>query len=302
MPGPETPGGLRAWLAAAGVLLAMTGPAGAVDVASLWDFGRPEESERRFRQALESASGDDALILRTQIARTYGLRGDFARARAELDAIAPQVPAAGAEVRVRHALERGRTYASATHPAKMQTPQSREIARGHFEEAWRLAREASLDALAIDAIHMLAFVDPAPADQLKWGQEALAVVEASTQPDARRWEASVRNNVGYALHRLGRYDEALDQFEKALRLRRQAGNAEATRVAEWMVAWTLRALGRGDEAIGILLRLERECDAAGRPDPHVFEELEILYRAKGEEERARHYADRRKLAAQEPAK
>ncbi len=155
------------------------------------------------------------------------------------------------------------------------------------------ARGAQLDALAIDAIHMLAFVDTSPEDQRKWAQAALDVVEASTQPDARRWEASVRNNLGYALHQLGSYDAALRQFEKAVVLREQGKDASATRVAYWMVAWTLRSLGRADEALAIQLRLERENAAAATPDPYVFEELEALYRAKGDEALARHYAERR---------
>jgi tetratricopeptide (TPR) repeat protein len=150
-----------------------------------------------------------------------------------------------------------------------------------------------LDGLSIDAIHMLAFVDTSPADQLKWAQSALAVVESSTQPAAKRWEASIRNNLGYALHQLNRYDEALIQFNAAVALREQGTNAEATRAAHWMVAWTLRALGRSDEA----LRLERECDDAGQPDPYVFEELEILYREKGDTGRAQHYQARRTAVA-----
>ena len=36
--------------------------------------------------------------------------------------------------------------------------------------------------LAIDAVHMLAFVDTAPMDQLKWGEEALAIALSSSQP------------------------------------------------------------------------------------------------------------------------
>ena len=47
------------------------------DLSMLWDFNQPDVSEQRFRAALASAAGDDALILQTQIARTYGLRGDF---------------------------------------------------------------------------------------------------------------------------------------------------------------------------------------------------------------------------------
>lgn len=268
-------------------------PATAIDLAPLWDFGRPDVSEQRFRAALETATGDDALILQTQIARTWGLRKDFDKAREILRAIEPGLGTAGPEARVRHALELGRTYASATHPAGLRAPRTNELARAAYESALAQARAANLDALAIDAIHMLAFVDTAPADQLKRAEQALAVVQASTQPAAKRWEASIRNNLGYALHQLGRHEEALAQFESALALRERGTNAEATRAAHWMVAWTLRALGRRDEALQIQLRLEREGDAAGQPDPHVFEELEILFREAGDDERARHYRQRR---------
>jgi len=266
----------------------------AIDLVPLWDFNNPEVSEQRFRAASTTATGDDALILETQIARTYGLRKDFAQARRILDAIADRVTSAGPEARTRYALELGRTYASAAHPPESQTAEARARARGAYESALRSAKEAHLDGLAIDAIHMLAFVDTAPSDQLKWGREALAVVEASSQPEAKRWEASIRNNIGYALHQLGRFDEALTQFRQAVVLRERGSDAEATRSAHWMVAWTLRALGKTDEALAIQLRLERECDAAGAPDRHVYEELELLYRARGDEALAKRYAELRK--------
>lgn len=35
----------------------------ALDVTSLWDHSKPELSEQRFRDALATASGDDALVL-----------------------------------------------------------------------------------------------------------------------------------------------------------------------------------------------------------------------------------------------
>ena len=137
---------------------------------------------------------------------------------------------------------------------------------------------------------MLAFVDTEPADQLKWGLRALALVQASSQSSAKKWEPSLRNNVGYALYQLGRYEEALDQFKRAVVLRERGSDLQATRVAYWMVGWTLRALNRIDEALEIQLRLERERQAAGAPSPYVFEELELLYRAKGDEALATHYA------------
>ena len=269
-----------------------------IDLAPLWDFQHPEVSEQRFRSALQGAAGDDVLILQAQIARTFGLRRNFTAARDLLRSIEPGVAGAGPEARVRFELELGRTYASATHPPELLTPDAKQPARAAYGKALEVARAAHLDALAIDAMHMFAFVDPAPEDQLKWGQEALAVVEASTQPDAKRWEGSIRNNVGYALYQLGRYDEALEQFEKAVTFREGGADAQATRIAYWMVAWTLRALNRNDEALGTQLRLEREGDAAGQPDPYVFEELEILYRNAGNEARAEYYANRRKTTAQ----
>ena len=267
-----------------------------IDLASLWDFGKPDESERRFRQALEQATGDDALILQTQIARAHGLRKDFEGARAILAQIAPEIAAAGPEVKVRHELELGRTYASATHAQEQQTPETKALARRSYEAALELARGAGLDDLAIDAIHMLAFVDTAPEDQLKWAQVALAVVERSEQPAAKRWEASIRNNLGYALHQLGRFEDALAQFEQAIIIRERGTNVEATRVAHWMLAWTLRSLKRIDEALAIQRRLEAENDASGTPDAYVFEELEALYTAKGDVARAQHYAGRKQNA------
>ena len=71
----------------------------AIDVTPLWDFSKPELSEQRFRAALETAEFVDALILQTQIARTHGLRKDFAKAQAVLAAIEPQTKTVGHEAR-----------------------------------------------------------------------------------------------------------------------------------------------------------------------------------------------------------
>jgi tetratricopeptide (TPR) repeat protein len=269
----------------------------AIDLDPLWDFDRPGRSEERFRAALATATGDDAIILQTQIARSYGLRGDFAKAKEILKSLEPRLPGAGVEARARYALELGRTYASATHPPESQSSDAKEQARAAYRQAYEIARGGELDGLAVDALHMLAFVDTAPADQLRWTQQALAIAQASSQPAAKKWEASLRNNIGYALYQLGRYDEALDQFSQAVVLREKGDDAEAKRVAHWMVAWTLRALKRNDEALAIQLRLEREREAAGAPSAYVFEELELLYRGKGDRARADHYAELKKAAA-----
>lgn len=265
-----------------------------IDVNTMWEFGKPALSEERFRAALASAQGDDALILKTQIARTFGLRGDFERARTELAEVESSLIGAGAPAQVHYWLELGRTYCSATHDATSQTAEAKDRARTAYGNALALARAASLDYLAIDTLHMFAFIDRTPADELKWVDQGLAVVRASTQADAKGWEASLRNNRGYALEQLGRYDEALAEFRLALAAREKQGKPRGVRIAYWMIAMTLRKMGRLDEARDIQLRLEREWDADHEPDPYVFEELEQIYRAQGNAERADHYAARLK--------
>lgn len=268
----------------------------AIDLDTLWKFDDPAQSEKRFRAALDEASGDDALILQTQIARTYGLRRDFERARAILAEIAPRIGAASAQAQARYWLERGRTEVSAVHDEKERTPAAVEHARLAYQRAIESARAASLDALAIDAMHMMAFVDRDPADGLRWAREALAVALVSDQPAARQWEASLRNNVGYALHQLGRHEESLTEFRLALAARERKGSGADVRIARWMVALALRHLGRFEEARDIQLRLEREWDDAGEADPYVYEELEHIYRALGDQAQAEHYAAKLKAS------
>jgi tetratricopeptide (TPR) repeat protein len=162
--------------------------------------------------------------------------------------------------------------------------------------SFELAQAGILDDLAIDALHMMTFVDTAPQDQVEWNRKALAFMESSSQPAAKKWEGSLHNNMGYALHLLGRYDEALAEFNLALAAHERGGKPQNIRVAHWMVAWTLRALNRLNEALEIQLRLEKECDEAGEPDPYVYEELELLYTSLHDPEKAEYYANRRKAS------
>jgi tetratricopeptide (TPR) repeat protein len=268
----------------------------AIDLNPLWDFSKPALSEERFRAALVTATGDDALILKTQIARTHGLRRDFVRARQVLAEVQPAIAQAGAEAQARYWLELGRSWASATHEPAELTPEAKAQARDAYDRALAIAKAAGLDGLAIDTVHMYAFIDTAPADGIKWADEGLAIARASTQPAAKNWEASLRQNRGYALMQLKRYDEALADFKLSLAAREQQGRPGGIRIAHWFIAKTLRLQGRFDEAREIQLRLEREWDAAGEPDPYVFEELEAIYTAQGHAERAAHYAARLKAA------
>ncbi|MBI4942707.1 MAG: tetratricopeptide repeat protein [Actinobacteria bacterium] len=267
------------------------------DVRALWDFRDPAGSRARFEAALEEATGDDALVLRTQVARTHGLARDFDTARAVLAEVEPHLDAAGPRARAYYWLELGRTWVSPAHPQESRTAQALATARDGYEHCITVATGAGLDALAIDAIHMLAFVDPDPADGVLHADRGLEIALASDQPDARRWEATLRNNKGVALGQLDRHEESLAEYEKALALIEPRGNAADTRIAHWMVANAQRRLGRLDEAEATQRRLEAEWDADGEPDPYVFEELEAIHRARGDDEHAAHYAARRAAAS-----
>jgi len=236
----------------------------AMDIRSLWDFDDPARSEAVFRDHLAPATGDDALSLQTQIARTYSLRSRFDDAHALLDRIEPQIAAAGPEPKVRFLLERGRTWRSGKQPDK---------ARPLFLQAVELASAAKLDYLAIDAMHMVALLEPTLEQQLTWNRRALAAAQQASDPAARNWDASLANNIGMSLHDAGRHEEALASFRDALAARERLGKPGGIRIAHWTIAWTLRALKRHDEALAILTRIEREADAAGAPDGYVFEEI-----------------------------
>lgn len=267
--------------------------AGALDVRALWDFADPARSEQRFRAALQRAGGDAALVLWTQVARTLGLRRRFDEGHALLDGLYSALPGAGAEPRVRALLERGRLWRSGGEPAR---------ARPLFEQALAQADAARLAELAIDAMHMVALVEPDPAAQLDWDRRALDRARGSADPRARRWEASLAHNLGMTLMEAGRPAEALQSLRAALAAREREGERPEIRVARWSVAWALRRLERHAEALEILQPLARELAADGVRDGWVCEELGENLLALGRPAEARPwFAQAHELLSREPA-
>ncbi|GCD92020.1 tetratricopeptide repeat protein [Nocardioides sp. LS1] len=233
-----------------------------IDPTPLWDFDDPTGSEQRFRAEAEAADPEDRLVLMTQVARALGLQEKYDEGHAVLDDLSPTED----EVAVRIVLERGRLFRSAGSP---------DEARPSFEAAVATASQAGLEALHVDALHMLALVAD-PAEQLAVNERALAVARNASDPAARDWDASLLNNIGMVHADAGRWGEALDSFEHALAARERIGVAARTRTARWMVAWALRNLGRTDEALALQRALKADLEAAGEHDPYVDEELALL--------------------------
>lgn len=235
-----------------------------IDLTELWNFDDPAGSEQRLRAAQVEAPETEAAVLQTQVARALGLQGRYAEALAVLDGIECTDP----EVTVRSLLERGRVYRS-SGAVTAAAPQ--------FEAAVAAA-DQGLEGLAIDAMHMVALTLKGD-DQIAYTRGILDRARASRDPSARRWLASLLNNLGMAYSDQGEWQLALQTFEEALAERRTGSDLEATFAARWMVAWALRHLGRTAEARDAQLALQADLVAAGREDPYVHEELALLDQA-----------------------
>ena len=251
----------------------------------LWEFSKPAESETRFRAELAThpAGSREALETATQVARTLGLRRKFADADATLDGIAPMLDKVAARVRVRYLLERGRTRNSdGDKPAAIPL----------FKEAvssWNSDTLPGADFYRVDALHMLGIATP-PAEQLGWTRKALAAAEASSDPRARGWSASLLHNIGWSYFDLGDPATALTYWQKALPLREKAGDQETIRMAKWTIARGYRAVGKLDDAETIQVKLVAETEKVGEPDGYVYEEMAEIAVARGNKKAAAPWA------------
>ena len=215
------------------------------DFDALWDYDRPDETEKKFQELLPEAeaSGDVSYVaqLKTQIARTQGLQQKFTEAHQTLDAVEKSLTPEMMRARIRYLLERGRVFNSSNN---------REAARPLFLQAWQIAGETKEDFYAIDAAHMMGIIEP-PKQQLGWNLKAVELAEKSNDERAQHWLGSLYNNIGWTYHNAGDYTTALNIFQKALAFREQQGELKPLLIARWCVGRTLRSLNRIDEALAI---------------------------------------------------
>jgi len=242
-----------------------------------WNFGKPAESEARFRAELAKhpAGSREALEIATQIARAQSLRREFAAADATLDGVEDKLGAAPARVTVRYLLERGRTRHSGGDKA---------AAVVLFKRALDASAGDTLPGAGyykVDALHMLGIAAPPP-EQLDWNLQALAIAGTSDEKRTREWAASLHNNVGWTYFDNGDAATALAHWEKALPLREAMGKPGPVRIAKWTIARGYRAVGRLDDAQRIQEALVVATEEAGEPDGYVYEELAEIALARGD--------------------
>lgn len=221
---------------------------------SLWGDFDPEPAAQRFRDAINDAEGTVADELTTQLARVAGLMERFEQAHGLLNTIENNDPV----VQQRILLERGRLHKSAGDAM---------TARPLFQQAVELDADPYL---TVDALHMLAIVNPSNARY--WYNWGLRMAQESDDPRVQRWEGSLRNNWAWTLVENYLLEEALAEFFAAEEWFIEHGTAKQIHIARWSSAHILRRTGRPEEARAILLDL-KEFD---EPDPFVDEELALL--------------------------
>jgi tetratricopeptide (TPR) repeat protein len=268
---------------------------GLPDFSTLWNYNQPRETESRFREILPAAraSGDRDYYLQllTQIARAQGLQKQYDQAHATLDHVREELTDDLKTVKVRYLLERGRVFNDSGQYEK---------SKADFLEAWQHAKEHHLDGYAVDAAHMMGIIEP-PDQALDWNLRAVEYAKASQDPTARRWLATLQNNIGWTYFKMGNYSEALSRFEDALEHRKAQGNATNIRIARWCIAKMHRLLGKTETALKEQQSLLAEAQKAAEDAGYTHEELaECLFALNRKTEAKPHFAKAYQILSKDP--
>jgi tetratricopeptide (TPR) repeat protein len=122
-----------------------------------------------------------------------------------------------------------------------------------------------------------------PENAIDINRRALLLAETSADERTKLWAGSLYNNLGWGYFDMGRYEEALSVFLKALEWRMQKNQPAETFMAKWCVARTLRALNKLEEALKIQLALLEEMIETDKVDGYVYEELAEIHLLKNDE-------------------
>ena len=239
------------------------------DFDKLWDYSKPDETEKKFRQLLSEAerANDPSYLaqLLTQIARTQGLQNRFDEAHATLDRVEKMLTDDLKLARIRYLLERGRVFNSSGKPDR---------AMPLFVQASELAIAEKENRYAIDAIHMIAIAEPDPQKQVEWNLKGIAMAQAD--PEQRGWLFSLYNNIAESYALLKDYQSALSYINKLIDFQRERGEADPYTLKD--KARFHRLLGHPDESLAIIQKVAETKPNDGWIEEELAESLEALGR------------------------
>lgn len=249
------------------------------DFDKLWNFGKPADTEVKFREILPlaEAARDPSYLagLLSQIARTQGLQGNFDEAHATLDRAENMLTSDLKLAKVRYLLERGRVFNSANNIDR---------ALPLFLQAYELAFAITETKFAVDAIHMVAIAKQDPKKQIEWNLKGIEMAQADS--NSRGWLHALYNNIGESYLTAKEYDHAASYFHKLSVLQKEkSGTPDMHTLKD--EARAIRLSGHPDKAIEMIEPIYQKLIAENQDDGWIREEMaENLY-ILGQKEKAK---------------
>lgn len=249
--------------------------------------GEPAGIEKNLRELLSETLEHRSIYLQilSQIALAEAMQKKFEEAHATLDHAESLLTHEDHLARARILLERGRVFHQVGDI---------ESARPFFEQSYEICHQYHLDFHTCNAAHMVALVAKHPEEKIQWNELAISLAERSHNPKANAWLGPLYNNLGAAYLEAKQYEKALNTFLKYRGFFSKQPDQEINlfhaRMADWRIASCLRYLGRADEALAILLDLQRQYEAETLTLPaaflrtargYVYAELAAIYAEKG---------------------
>ncbi len=216
----------------------------------VWVFQDPKGTEKKFKALMPLAKENDLAYYAELIAhlgRSISLQKRYDDAHKALDLAIPILTDDMNKANIQYNLERGRVYYWQKNESK---------ASHYFQKAMELATKHGEDFLAIDIAHMIAIVPQKDEDQIPLHKKALDLATNSSCPKAKKWLATLNNNIAQSYQEIKQHELALHHFKKALELRMQ--NEQPSFYAKWAVARTYRFLNDPKKGLEILMQLYNE--------------------------------------------
>jgi len=253
------------------------------ELRSLWNYLKPEESERKFRALLPRAKEEENLAyfveLIAHLGRAISLQKKYIEAHEILNKAEPFVTDKMSVAAIQYYLERGRVYF---------WQKEKEKAYKLFIKALDIAREKEEDLLALDIIHMLAALPEKPEDRLPWHLKALDFLENTSCQKAKQWSATLHSNAGGNYYELGEYNKALQLYKKALEYRKLQKSHIGIFQAKFALARTYRHTKDVETALEIQKNLIDEIEnGMDQPIGHIKLEIAECLLLMGENEKAK---------------
>jgi hypothetical protein len=123
---------------------------------------------------------------------------------------------------------------------------------------------------AIDAIHMIAIVEPQPKDQIEWNLKGIALAESD--PLQKGWLLALLKNIGESYLTIHNYELACESFERLAQMQRGAyGEPDKNTVKD--ISKSLRLANNPEEALELLQPVLDKLLSEGQDDGYLRQEI-----------------------------